>query len=114
MSADYIAFDRAFAQEYLLHVDVGQVEAPDGITRVQVDGTGELQAAQYRRVAVEVPDREQKENEPERVSGRISPEEARRLFEWASLAPWSRRFPTRPGIPDEAIVEVRLERTKRE
>lgn len=114
MSAEYIAFDRAFSQEYLLHVEVGQATAPDGVTRVRVDGAGNFEAAQYRQVAVEVPDREQKEHEPERVPGKISKDDAEKLFELASLAPWERRFPQRPGIPDEAIVEVRFERKGRE
>jgi hypothetical protein len=119
MSADYIAFDRDFAQEYVLRVEVGQATAPDGATRVQVDGVGTLEAAQYRRGGeapnVEPKNREQKEGEGEgeRVTGKLAPDEAARLFEQASLAPWGRPFPQRPGIPDEAIVEVRFERARR-
>lgn len=122
MTADYIAFDKAFAREYQLQVDVGQATAPDGITRVRVDGAGTLEAAQVRRATPQTPKqdvRDQSSDKPgdqdtARVAGKISPEEAAGLFEQASLAPWSDRFPRRPGIPDEAIVEVRFGRADRE
>jgi hypothetical protein len=117
MTADYIAFDKAFAAEYQLQVDVGQATAPDGVTRVRVDGAGTFEAAQFRRAAEPAPEREQtrkQEQDSERVSGKIAPDEAARLFEQASLAPWGQRFPQRPGIPDEAIVEVRFQRAQRQ
>ena len=121
MSADYIPFDRAFAQEYSLQVEVGNASAPDGVTRVRMDGLGNIAAAQYRRVpdmagreGKETEQREPKEPESEEVKGEMRAEEAVRLFDQVSLAPWDRRFPQRPGIPDEAIVEVRLQRAGRE
>jgi hypothetical protein len=118
MTADYIAFDKAFAPEYQLQVDVGQATAPDGVTRVRVDGAGTFEAAQFRRAVEPVPKErdqtKQQEQESERVSGKIAAEEAARLFEQASLAPWGQRFPQRPGIPDEAIVEVRFQRAQRQ
>lgn len=122
MTADYIAFDKAFAQEYQLQVDVGQATAPDGITRVRVEGSGVLEAAQVRRASATSSRQEMDlqakgpppEQETARASGKISPEQVTGLFEQASLAPWNDRFPQRPGIPDEAIVEVRFGRADRE
>lgn len=113
MTADFIPFERAAAQDYSLQVEVGNAATPDGITRVLVDGLGNIQAAQYHR-GDDVKDREQSARETEQVKGQLKPEEAARLFEQASLASWDRRFPPRPGIPDEAIVELRLQRAKRE
>ena len=123
MADEYLPFDRAFAAEYSLQVEVGQADAPDGVTRVQVDGSGNLEAAQLRNEPRETEPRQQsgrgrkggKEEEgSDQVKGRIPQEEALYLFDQASLAPWGRRFPQRPGIPDEAIVEIRLRRTQRE
>ena len=119
MNADYIPFDRAFAREFSLQLQVGNASAPDGVTRVRMDGLGNLAAAQYRRVP-DAAGREPKEgearNEPEseEVKGEVPADEAVRMFDQVSLAPWDRRFPQRPGIPDEAIVEVRLQRAGRE
>lgn len=119
MNADYIPFDRAFAREFSLQLQVGNASAPDGVTRVRMDGLGNLAAAQYRRTP-EAADREQKggdeqkEPESEEVKGEVPADEAVRMFDQVSLAPWDSRFPQRPGIPDEAIVEVRLQRAGRE
>ena len=114
MSDDYIAFDRALARDYALGVEVGQPTAPDGVTRVRVDGSGAFEASQYR--AADDPQRPGRREEPvgDRVTGTISPEDARALLEQASLAPGGTRFPQRPGIPDEAIVVITFERTERE
>lgn len=131
MSAEYIAFDRAFAREFVLQVDVGQATAPDGATHVELTGDGELEASQVREDSEtpdrETPDREteqkpkrarserQKEEQgSERVSGKIPPDDAARILEQVSLAQWDRRFPQRPGIPDEATVVVRFQRVKRD
>ena len=126
MSADYIPFDRAFAREFSLQLQVGNASAPDGVTRVRMDGLGNLAAAQYRRAAEatgreqEAAGRQQKEGEDRKepasdeVKGEVPAEEAARMFDQVSLAPWDTRFPQRPGIPDEAIVEVRLQRAGRE
>jgi len=121
MADEYMPFDRAFAAEYSLQVDVGEADAPDGVTRVQVDGSGNIEATQVRNEAGEPEPREpvgkgrktERDAEPStRVKGTIPAEEAQYLFEQVSLAPWGRRFPQRPGIPDEAIVEVRLRRQR--
>ena len=128
MADEYMPFDRAFAAEYSLQVEVGQADAPDGVTRVQVDGSGNLEAAQLRNQPGETEAREPEEkgrkgqksqkDEPEKgpdqVKGQIPQDEVLYLFDQVSLAPWGRRFPQRQGIPDEAIVEVRLRREKRE
>jgi hypothetical protein len=125
MADEYMPFDRAFAAEYSLQVEVGQADAPDGITRVQVDGSGNIEAAQLLnepggtepREGEEKGRKSQKvepEKGPEQVKGQMPPDEVLYLFDQASLAPWGRRFPQRPGIPDEAIVEVRLRRERRD
>ena len=114
---DHIPFDRAFAPEYQLQVSVGEATAPDGITRLRLDGAGTLEAAQLREV-VGAGDKERAqarapEGGAERVAGKLPPEEAMRLLEQVSFAQWGRPFPQRPGIPDEAIVEVSFGRTGR-
>jgi hypothetical protein len=122
MADEYVPFDRAFAAEFSLQVDVGQADAPDGATRVQVDGSGNFEAVQLRHAPGEAEPRERDEinqdldrdKQSDRVTGRMPPDEALYLFEQVSLAPWGRRFPQRPGIPDEAIVEVRLRRERRD
>jgi hypothetical protein len=122
MADEYMPFDRAFAAEYSLQVEVGHADAPDGVTRVQVDGSGNIEAAQLRNEpgGTGARDRDETGTKGERdegsnqVKGRMSPDEALYLFDQASLAPWGRRFPQRPGIPDEAIVEVRLRRERRD
>ena len=113
MGEDYIPFDRTVAQEYSLRVEVGNVAAPDGMTRVQVDGLGNIEAEQLRQRAAG-DERQQTNNAPDSVKGSMSPGEAKYLFEQVSLAPWGSRFPQRPGLPDEAIVEVHLLRAQRD
>ena len=119
MADEYLPFDRAFAAEYSLQVEVGHADAPDGVTRVQVDGSGNLEAAQLRNEPQTDPRQREgkarkggKEEGSDQVKGRIPEDEVLYLFDQASLAPWGRRFPQRPGIPDEAIVEVRLRRER--
>lgn len=123
MADEYLPFDRAFAAEYSLQVEVGQADAPDGVTRVQVDGSGNFEAAQLRNEPGGSEPRETKgrkspkgeqDKGPDQVKGQMPQDEVLYLFDQVSLAPWGRRFPQRPGIPDEAIVEVRLRREKRD
>jgi hypothetical protein len=115
MSDDYIAFDRTMAKDYALSVNVGQPTAPDGVTRVRVDGSGAFEASQFR-ADLDASERKdgREESMGERVRGTISEADASALLEQASLAAWGTRFPQRPGIPDEAIVVITFERAGRE
>jgi hypothetical protein len=112
MSEEFIAFDRAYPQDYSLQVEVGKATSPEGVTRVKVDGTGTIEAEQYIPPAdlsarkSELQQKSEVQQSDGKVAGRISPDEVSRLMEQASLAPWSSRFPQRLGIPGEAIVVI--------
>lgn len=118
MSEEYIPFEAARADEYRLTVQVGERSAPDGMTRVRLEGTGRMEAEQVlaaQQVGPETRGAEQAaagEQIVERASGELPRDEVEKLMYQASLFPWGRRFPSRPGIPDEAITDWTLETTR--
>jgi hypothetical protein len=101
MSETAIAFDAQRIREYQLRVEVGEPAAPDGLTRVQLDGAGTF-------LAEHVTDDRDPKARGESLRGEIDPEKARAAIERAARFPWGRAFPTRRGIPDEAIVHWSL------
>lgn len=98
-----------------LTVQVGDLYAPDGLTEVVLTADGTLRARLVREdLGREEPARDEKEGEgqapvPVTAEGEMPAEEASGLIRKAYRFPWSRPFPSRPGIPDEAIVEWKLE-----
>ncbi len=111
MNNEPLSFDPARADEYELSVRVGSPTAPDGLTRVTLEGTGRFVAEQIferrlqEKVTQERPTEEGDAQERDRrVTGELPRSEAEHLLRMATLFPWERSFPSRPGIPDEAIV----------
>jgi hypothetical protein len=110
MNEMHISFDAAQAEEYRLGVVVGEPAAPDGETRVTLDGGGRFAAEQTQAEGrPEAPAAQKAVAEAERVYGEIGAEEAAKLLYQATLFPWGRTFPNRLGIPDEAVVRWTLE-----
>jgi hypothetical protein len=97
MATQQVEFDLARINDLELIVNVGDQLSEHGLTRVIVDGTGRLAVEQQRgRETVE------------QFSGELNQESAERLFRQILQFDWSQRFPPRPGLPDEAIVEWTL------
>jgi hypothetical protein len=93
------------ADERELVATVGAPTSPDGQTRVRLADSGRL-VVQWERVPDDVPDVEQRPKEPERreETGELGVDPGP-LFERSARFPWDQEFPTRPGVPDEAILE---------
>lgn len=102
-ATEVMTYDGERAAEYELELTVGEPAAPDGQTRVRLDGRGHFVARQYFEDAAD-----EKRTAPREVEGEIPPQEARRVLNQASAFDWDRRFPSRPGIPDEAIANWSL------
>ncbi len=94
-----IRFDASRAGDFSLMVNVGDRLSESGCTQVQVTGTGALTISHQGR------DHEHKAQEP--IHGELAGQVAE-LFATASQINWEGKFPGRPGIPDEAIVEWTL------
>ena len=90
-------FDQAKARDWELIADVGNILAPEGLTHVLLSGSGNLL----------VEERHEKET-GHKYEGRIDEGTSVGLLKNASQFDWERRFPPRPGLPDEAIVEWTL------
>lgn len=125
MTNEWTERDRQELADARLTVQVGDLYAPDGLTEVVLRPDGTLRARLVREDlgregagAAEAEDGgkgevEQKERPlpgPVTAEGEIPADEATELIRKASRFPWGRSFPSRPGIPDEAIVEWRLEK----
>jgi len=95
-----IRFDASRAGDFSLMVNVGDRLSESGCTQVQVSGTGALTVSHHGR------EHEQKAQEP--IHGEFAREQVADLFGTASQIDWEGKFPGRPGIPDEAIVEWTL------
>jgi hypothetical protein len=118
MSEEYIPFEAARADEYRLTVQVGEPSAPDGLTRVRLDGTGRIEAEQVLAAEQVSPDTRRAEQTSAgeqvtaRASGELRRDDVEKLMYQASLFPWGRKFPSRAGIPDEAVTDWTLETTR--
>lgn len=111
MNAERISIDVRGIGEYRLTVEVGDPLSPDGLTRLVLEGHGELHAEQvYAELSKDQGGEfDDRTGPPERAcTGKIDKPEAERLLKTASQIQWDRKFPPRPGIPDEAIVEWQL------
>ena len=98
MQAESVRFDPARLEDFALVVEVGDSLSEDGLTRVRVDGDG--------RIVVE--QEPQREATP-RAHAKLDRASTETLLRGASQFDWGRRFPTRPGIPDEAVVQWSLQ-----
>lgn len=102
MNNQDFSFDVDKLNDYKLYLESGERTSPDGQTRVVLHGSGYLKAEQVK---------EQPENRgkkvPVSIEGEI--EDAGEVFKQAENFDWQRKFPSRPGIPDEAIVTWTVE-----
>lgn len=96
-----VKFDHTRPDDFELTVGVGDSLREDGLTRVTLDGTGRLTVEHERPDGKEAP-----------VRGELPREEAGSVLTRASQFPWERRFPARPGLPDEAVVQWSLQDRK--
>lgn len=107
MNETQTAFDPDRATEFEMTLQVGDVASPDGQTRVSLNGDGRFEADETR----EEPSTEGAGDGPkaaaakaEPVVGEVARSEAADILKGVARFPWGRDFPSRPGIPDEAIV----------
>lgn len=99
---------------YRLTVGVGDPLSPDGLTRLTLDGNGEIQVQQVYadEGGAKHGAGDDRTGPPEcERSGRIDGSEAASLLRSLTQLKWDRKFPPRPGIPDEAIVEWSLRKS---
>lgn len=82
-----------------LAVQVGDPLSESGRTDMTVDGSGHITA----RLVREGPSAK-KRAATEPLAGEMETTEAQALIHKAMQFEWQRRFPPRPGIPDEAVV----------
>ena len=94
MSNERFKFDQARLQDFELIVEVGDTLSPEGLTYVALSGNGSLVVEQRR----------EKET-GKKYESRIDVETTASLLRKASEFDWERPFPSRPGLPDEAIVQ---------
>ena len=97
MPTQRVKFDAARLADFELTVEVGDILSEDGMTRVRLDGYGRLAVEQLC----------QKER-GRQFSGEMDRESTERLLRQASQLDWERGFPSRKGLPDEAIVQWSL------
>ena len=111
MNAEGNSTDARDIGEYRLTIEVGDPLSPDGLTRLVLEGHGDLHAEQvYAELSEDQSGQfDDRTGPPEgECTGKIDKLEAERLLKTASQIQWDRKFPPRPGIPDEAIVEWHL------
>lgn len=101
MSNQKFKYNPGHLNDYTLHVTVGSPESPDGQTIVDLHGSGSIEAKQLFGAKDRI------EKKPSQIEGHIdNPEE---YFKPLEQFDWQRSFPSRPGIPDEAIINWRIE-----
>lgn len=101
MSDQDFKYEAGNLNNYKLLVSVGNPVAPDGQTIVSLHGSGSIEAKQVFEAV------KGKERKPFHIEGRIdNPEE---YFKPLEQFDWRRKFPSRPGIPDEAIIRWEIE-----
>ena len=91
-----------------LQVDVGQAGFYPGLAQVSLAGDGTFVARQVFVPAGMEATPSGLIDDVAAIRGRIEPAQAAELLERAAAFPWDRPFPSRPGIPDEAVVVLRF------
>jgi hypothetical protein len=110
--------------EYQLIADVGNPYEDEGLTRAILSGSGRMLVELHRAEPATTPERGQGYLSPESPSqetgdsGRamparshaydFGPESAKEMILRAARFPWGQRFPTRPGIPSEPVLQWTL------
>jgi predicted transcriptional regulator len=91
-----VKFDPARLADFELVVEVGDVLSEEGMARARLNGHGRLTVEQQRG------------HEKERARqfhSELDPDTTEKLLRQASQFDWERSFPSRKGLPDEAIVQ---------
>ena len=110
MSEEPIQLDLARLADYRLTVLVGELAAPDGLTRVRIDGTGRIEAAQvFADVLVDAQASTAEINRDggrvtDRALGVLSREETVDIMTQALRIPWTEPVSSRAGVPPEAVT----------
>ncbi|MBI2189879.1 MAG: hypothetical protein HYU37_22610 [Acidobacteria bacterium] len=99
----------AAAAETRLTIEVGDPLSDEGLTRVALDGAGEFSAELIRKGPSPRADQYKAAEPIGPVRGRMPAPQALDLIRRSQQFAWGRAFPSRPGIPDEAVVVWRLE-----
>ena len=94
MPMQQVRFDPARRNDFELVLEVGDTLSDEGLTRARLNGSGTLVVEQLY----------EKEKE-QQFSGELDRESTENLFRQASQFNWEQRFPSRRGLPDEAIVQ---------
>ncbi len=97
MSVERIIFDPARLQDFELVAEVGDTFSEEGLTRVKLDGNGRLVVEQQREKA-----------RGGQFQGEIDRQNTESVLRQASQFDWEQRFPSRRGLPDEAVVQWSL------
>jgi len=100
MNENKIIFDKGQPQDFHLHVSIGDELSEDGLTHMEIDGIGNITAENIKTRTV----KSRQEEKPQQYTGKCHRHDPARLLERASQLQWGLKFPSRPGIPDEAIV----------
>lgn len=102
-----LRFDPNRPKDFDLVVAVGDPLSEHGLTRATLNGGGQLTVEHHLERPVPSP-------QPHELSTAgpiyedLGAEEARSLLARAAQFDWDRRFPGRPGLPDEAVVKWSL------
>jgi len=94
MPTQEVKFDPARLNDFELVAEVGDPLSEEGLTRVKLSGDGRLTVEQQHG-----------KEKGEQFSSEINRENVENLLRQASQFDWGQRFPSRPGLPDEAIVQ---------
>lgn len=94
-----VKFDPARLADFELVVEVGDVLSEEGMSRARLNGQGRLTVEQQRG------------HEKERARqfhSELDRDTTEKLLRQASQFDWEQSFPSRKGLPDEAIVQWSL------
>jgi len=94
MPTQEVKFDPVRINDFELVAEVGDPLSEEGLTRVKLSGDGRLTVEQQHG-----------KGKGEQFSGEINRENTENLLRQASQFDWGQRFPSRRGLPDEAIVQ---------
>ncbi|TCS73847.1 hypothetical protein EDC61_10169 [Sulfuritortus calidifontis] len=94
-------FDKTHPENYQITIEVGDMLSEHGLTRMTLAGDGHVTAEWLGKIRGAV---ETAKQLPTHYTGTLKHHDPIDLLLKASQFNWDRKFPSRPGIPDEAIV----------
>lgn len=96
MPVHHVKFDPTRQADFELAVEVGDAFSEEGMTRARLDGGGRLTVEQQYG---------QEKESARQFHSQLDTDMTEKLLRQASQFDWERSFPSRKGIPDEAIVQ---------